>query len=192
MLRGPDAPKMVGGGGGWTVEPRPRRIGLTIWGGRDPYMMDVPIMFDGWAKTDSQETKISTLNQMQMGGDLEEPPYVEIDGAVPVKGIRWVITSIDWGETVIWASLGLGKDYRMRQDAIVHLTQYNPEDRLVVQGGGNLQTPKMYRVKKNDSFKSISQKMYGTPDKWRNIMAANKIRDSKTITSLIGKEIRIP
>jgi hypothetical protein len=95
MMRGDGIPKMTGGGGGWSIEARPRRVGLTIWKGRDPYTMDVPVLFDGWMDDNSQENEISVLNQMQMGGDLKEPPTVTIEGAVPVKGIRWVISGID-------------------------------------------------------------------------------------------------
>lgn len=188
MLRGDGAPKMVGGGGGWTVEARPKRVALTLWAGRDPYQMDVPVMFDGWADDDSQENAISLLNQMQMGADFREPPTVTIVGAVPVKNARWVITGIDWGDNVIYDG-----DHRLRQDAVVHLTQYNPEDRLKVRNKGQLRAnPKPYVVKKGDTFKSISQSQYGTPDKWRLIMAANDIRDPTSIVKHIGKQIRIP
>src|SRR4051794_11563779 len=168
VLRGDGPPKMVGGGGGWEVEARPRRVGLTIWKGRDPYTMDVPILFDGWAIGRSQEDNISAMNQMQMGSDLEEPPTVEIIGGVPVKGIKWVIT-IDWGDNVIYQS-GQNGDYRLRQDAVVHMTQYVQEDRLVVQNKGKLPgAPRLYTVRQGDDLRSVSQKMYGTPSRWKEI-----------------------
>jgi hypothetical protein len=188
MLRGDGAAKMTGGGGGWSVEARPRRVGLTLWQGRDPYRMEVPILFDGWASGRSQENAISILNQMQMGANFREPPTVTIDGVVPVKNARWVIDSIEWGDDVI-----VSDDHRLRQDAIVRMIQYTPVETLSVRNKGQLRaTPKPYIVKKGDTFKSISKAHYGTPDKWRIIMAANNIRDPQAIKRLIGKAIRIP
>lgn len=191
MLRGEGAPKMTGGGGGWEITPRPRRVALTIWKGREPYQMDIPILFDGWKDSESQEQRISTLNQMQMGADLEEPPTVQVDGGIPVKGAKWVMT-IDWGDNVIWQSSPRGEMFRLRQDAVVHLIQFNPEDRLKVQGKGNLRSPRRYTVRKGDDLRSISQKMYGTPTRWKEIQTANHIRDPKKISTMVGKSIRIP
>lgn len=192
VLRGEGPPQMVGGGGGWEIEARPRRVGLTIWKGREPYAMDVPVLFDGWRIGRSQENAISVLNQMQMGSDLQEPPTVNIEGGVPVKGIDWVIREIEWGTNVIYDDNDGGQEFRLRQDAVVHLIQYNPEDRFKIMGKGNLQAPSMYRVRQGDDFRSISQLKYGTPTKWKNIMVANKIRDYKKINKLVGKLIRIP
>lgn len=193
VLRGDGDPKMVGGGSGWDVVARPRRVGLTIWKGRDPYRMDLPIMIDGWAKSDSMENDIAILNQMQMGSDLEPPPTITIVGGVPVKGIIWIMDpQIDWGDNVIWGSDSKGNMFRYRQDAVVHLCQFNPEDRLVVSGGGNLQAPRRYVVKKGDDLRSIAQKMYGDPSKFKLIQAANNIRDPKRILRMVGQEIRIP
>lgn len=194
MLRGDGAPKMTGGGGGWETQARPRRVGLTVWKGRDPYTMDVPVLFDGYSAGRSQENAISILNQMQMGSDLEEPPTVEIVGGVPVKGIKWVI-SIDWGDNVIYETGPGGSEFRVRQDAIVHMTQYNPETRLAIQNKGKIPgAPKLYTVRQGDDLRSISQKMYGTPDRWKEIQAANKttLRDPKNILRMKGKKIRIP
>src|SRR4051812_1555709 len=191
VLRGDEAPKMTGGGGGWQTIARPRRVGVTVWTGREPYQMDVSVLFDGWADNDSQEDQIRALNQMQMGGDLKEPPTIEIDGGVPVSGAKWVMT-IDWGDDVIWQVGQGGAMYRTRQDAVLHLTQYNAQDELKVKGGGNLQTPRRYTVRKGDDLRSISQHMYGTPNRWKEIQSANNLRDPKKITTLVGKEIKIP
>lgn len=199
VLRGDGAPVMTGGGGGWVTEDRPRRVSLTIWNGRAPYAMDVPILFDGYSTGRSQEDAISILNQMQMGKDLEAPPTVEIIGGVPVKGISWVLEpDISWGnseEDVIWHTGDNGKEYRLRQAAVVHLLQHNPEDRLKILNKGKLPgAPRLYTVRQGDDLRSISQKMYGTPTRWKEIQAANGkiLRDPKAITKLVGKKIRIP
>jgi hypothetical protein len=191
-----------GGGSGWEVEDRPRRLGLTIWKKQDPYTMDVPIRFDGFGDDESVEDDVRTLNSMQRGtfrpnsSLMDDPPTVEIDGALPINGAKWVITGIDWSSDdagVIYRSVG-GKVYRVRQDATVHLTQFSPETRLDVSGGGNLRAKRLFKVRQGDDLRSISQKVYGTPDRWKEIQAANPkiLRDPKNIKKLVGKEIRIP
>lgn len=192
VLRGDGPPRQVGGGGGWEIESRPRRVGLTIWRGREPYQMDVPILIDGWRDRRSIEDDIATLNQMQMGKDLEEPPTVKISGGVPIKGnVDWVI-SIDWGEEdVIWDSRG-DDEFRLRQDAVIHMIQHNPVDPLKIISKGNLRAPRRYTIKKGDSLRSISQKFYGTPNRWKEIQGANNIRDPKRVLRMVGEEIKIP
>lgn len=192
MLRGDGAPKMTGGGGGWQITPRPRRVSLTQWQGRDPYKMDVPVMFDGWANDVSVENQIAILNQMQMGKDLTPPPTVTIDGAVPVKGIRWVIENIDWGDLVIWRQEG-DSAYRLRQDATVKFVQAVDDQRLKV-GSGKLNissNPRIIQAKQGDTLRSLSKKYYKTVDKWQDIWRANpNIKDPKKIKK--GTDVRIP
>lgn len=173
-FRGDGPPTMTGGGGGWEIEARPRRVGATLWKGREPYQMDVPILFDGFQGEDSQESKIALLNQMQMGKDLDPPPIVTIEGAVPVKGASWVI-SIAWGDNVVWRPGTKGQHYRIRQDAIVSCTQYQQDRRV------NLRKPPMqrkHRVKKGDTLKSIAKKYKTTVAKLKKL---NGIRDAKTL-----------
>lgn len=181
VLRGDGPPTMVGGGGGWSVENRPRRIGFTLWQGRDPYRMDVPVLFDGWPD-DSVEDDIARLNQMQIGGDLQEPPTITISGAVPIKGATWVIEGIDWSsddENVYWVRQQ-GSDFRLRQAATIHLLQFKAEERLKVTVARAL--PNVYITKKGDTLRSVARDMYGNASKWTVIKKANpKIKDPNNI-----------
>lgn len=189
-LRGETAPKITAGGGGWEIEPRPRRVGLTIWKGRDPYRMDVPILFDGFMDDRSVEADIAVLNQMQMGSDLTQPPTVLLEGGVPVKGIRWVIESIDWGDNVYWEHGG-SNPFRTRQDAIVKLIQYNPEDRVTIRRDAATK-PNRYTVKSGDTLRSIAKDLYDDVNKWRTIATANKLRVPGTAKLTANKVLRIP
>lgn len=192
MKRGNTAPKMIGGGGGWDVIERPRRVSMTLWKGRDPYRMTVPVLFDGHAADESVETDISKLNQMQMGGDLKEPPTVMIDGAVPVKGIRWVIDNIEWGEEVFWEQEGSSKPYRTRQDAIVTLIQYNPEDR--VKTANTNAKPTRYKTKTGQTLRQVAIAVYKDPDKWSQIAKAQTppLRIMGSTPLKAGTDLRIP
>lgn len=194
VLRGDNPPSIVGGEGGWSTVQRPRRTSLTQWTGRDPYSMDVPILFDGWRYGVSVEHSIRVMQEMARGYDFSPPPTIKIDGALPVNGATWIILSIDWGTNVFWADAGKGSQkqgefYRLRQDATVHLMQYQEEQRLQITITNSL--PNHYITQKGDTLKSISQAMYGSPSRWKEIAAANKsIRDPNNIKP--KTPVRIP
>lgn len=195
VLRGESPPKMVGGGGGWQITNRPRRVGLTTWAGRDPYMMDVPVMFDGFKDGVSVESAIANMNQMQMGDNLLQPPSVTIDGAVPVKGVRWVLNPmIDWGDKVIWKT-GPNKPYRVRQDAMVHLLQLVEADFVNVTrtSRGRRAT---YTTAKGDTLRSIAARndVYGNPNRWKEIGLAQSPQMRQLGTYILPENIvlRIP
>jgi hypothetical protein len=188
VLRGDGAPKMVGGGGGWELVKRPRRVSLTQWQGRDPYAMDVPVMFNSVGDDGNVETAISTLNQMQVGKDNVPPPTVEIEGGVPIKSAKWVITSIDWGDNVIWEATRSGKYVRLRQDAVVHLVQFVQEDRLARPRA--TAAPRKHVYRKGETLRGIAQKFYKDASKWKVIANANGIRDPSHIKD--GTALKIP
>jgi hypothetical protein len=191
VLRGDNPAQIVGGEGGWNMISRPRRTSLTQWGGREPYQMDVPVLFDGWRLQESVEIQIRRLQSMSVGSDFNPPPTIKIDGALPIGGATWVISSIDWGTEVFWAQNPRGQFYRMRQDAVVHLLQYEAEQRLKITITNSL--PNQYIVQKGQtiSLKTIAQAMYGNPSRWKDIQAANpSIRDPNKVIGL--KTIRIP
>jgi phage tail protein X len=171
VLRGNDPPSVVDGLGGWEVQDRPRRTGVTTWKGRNPYRMDVPILFNGWPYT-SVEKDIAALMDMATGSDLTPPPAVTIDGVVPIRGIKWVIDGIDFGTStdVIVATID-GVSGRLRQDAVVHFLQYQPEVRVNILTTNPL--PNRYVTKKDDTLKTVARLMYGNANLWTSIRDAN-------------------
>jgi nucleoid-associated protein YgaU len=181
------------GGGGWQVVDRPRRVGLTIWRGREPYQMSVPFLFDGHSRGVSVENAISVLNQMQMGSDLTPPPNILIEGAIPVKGALWVIGDpIEWGEDVYWVADG--EDYyRTRQDGTISFLQFNPEDFLEIRPQARKLTNR-YLTKEGDSLRSIAKAILGDAEKWQDIAKAQspplRVVGSKVLPRNI--ELRIP
>jgi len=153
--------------------------------------MDVPVLFDGWRMQTSVEQDIRRLQAMSIGSDFTPPPTIKVDGALPIGGATWVITSIDWGTEVYWSQTQKGQFFRMRQDATVHLTQFIAEQRLKITVTNSL--PNKYSVPKGSitSLKKIAFAMYGSPNRWKDIAAANpSIRDPNKIKG--PKEIRIP
>jgi nucleoid-associated protein YgaU len=171
-LRGDGAPQIEGGGARYDVVNRPRRRSVVQWNGDDPYRMLVPIMLDGWSKNQSIEGDAARINQMMHSqGELTPPVTLFIDGALPVKGAKWVIESIDWGDRVIWGAGG-----RLRQDLTLHVLQYLSENILQLARKPGATTP--YRVKAGETMAAIAARWGVTVPE---IKLKNNIRDPKTI-----------
>jgi hypothetical protein len=189
VMRGTAPPKMTGGMGGWQIVNRPRRSGITQWTGYEPYQMEVPVIFDGWHNQESVEDDIRRLNMMQTGMPYQPPPTLQIDGALPISGATWVISTIDWGDIVYWKQTPTGDFVRLRQDAVVHLLQYVEEDRLMIR---NVGLPHVYTpMRKGMSFRDVAKEMYGSPKRWKDIKNANpKIRDPNNLPK--DQTIRVP
>jgi|SRR5215469_17329228 len=195
--------QVVSGYGGWTVVNRQRRVGLTVWEGKDPLRMSVPVLFDGLNSGVSQEIPISHLSRMALpptaGG---EPPTVKYTGwVVPKPGpTAWVIENLQWGTNVIWDFAANGVMVRLRQDCIVNLLQYVADDRLALKniavgqapGTGASKTgwPKHYTVATGDTLQKIAAKFYKDSSKWHKIATANNIRDGSKLTK--GRKLIIP
>src|SRR5580765_3337662 len=82
VLRGDGPPTLSGGGARWQVVDAPRRVSFVQWQGRDPFVLDVPILFDGWLNYDSIESECRKLTQMQLCPEFDEPPKIIISGAL--------------------------------------------------------------------------------------------------------------
>lgn len=192
--RAADAPKLVSGGARYNVVNRARRKSTVQWDGDDPYRMDVPVLLDGWMQHVSVERDIAKLNTWhQSPGDLVPPVQVSIDGALPVKGARWVIEGIDWGDVVIWGSDTpntllsdfKGNGYRLRQDAVLHLLQFISPQVLQIAVATNAANPII--VKAEQTLAKIAREFGVTVPA---ILKANGMRDSKSLKT--GQHLVLP
>lgn len=182
--RGEEAPIITGGGSRFNTITRPRRRSIVQWDGDDPYTMDVSIMLDGWGgrpgftrSLHSVEADVARINQMhQSQGDLVPPVQVFVDGALPVKGARWVIVGIDWGTRTIWEADNRGAGHRVRQDAVLHLLQYVAETDLKINKMPPMTT--RYQVKAGETLAMIAAKHGIT---LQTLKDANGIRDAKSV-----------
>lgn len=115
----------TGGFGGWDIVQRPKRTSMTRYAGRDPFQMDVPVVFDGVRTQSGQETSISTLVRMsQQPTPLQQPPIIKVSGAVPIRGLQWVIQDFTWdNQSVYWVVQG-GVPVRLRQSVVVSLLEF--------------------------------------------------------------------
>ena len=195
VLQGGPA-QVVGGVGGWEVAPRPKRVGITRWIGRDPLRVLIPILFDSHINDESVEDDIDLLMKLALPGtDHRPPPVFTISGAVPHDGFKFVIDDIEWGTNVLWAERGRVR-YRTRQDASVRVLQYVAPDYVVRTGSssgvGGREVPARYVIQPGDTLASIALKFYGDRNYWRKIAALNRIDDSVTAKLRPGRGIALP
>jgi len=131
---------------------RPQRKSLTILEGYEPMTLQVPILFDTSTVADSKavETDIQILEWMagrgvkfktQKEGGVGTPgegnsPLIQVEsfdsrGETPLvplqfqtKSLYWVITGIEWNKTLGSGVMRDENGYRVRQAAVVTLTEY--------------------------------------------------------------------
>jgi len=193
-MRGEAPPKLTDGFGGWEVQDRPKLVGATLWKGKSPLAMDIPVIFDGWVDLEPVEDDITRITHMAWPPKPHaEPPKVKVGGGTPGDTYTWVISDITWGDEQIWAWYR-GSMVRYRQDAVIKLLQHVDIAKVkamrpMVAGAGATHV-KFYRVKKGDTLPKIAVKVYGDRSKWKNIAKANKIRDGQKL--VVGRQLRIP
>ena len=135
---GGEGSKVTAGYGGWTIVNRPRRTGVTHWNGRQPYEMSIAIVIDGFSDRDAIEAECFTLEQMALPWG-KQPPVIEIvSNSVPHTDLDWVITNIEWGNSI----RGQFNGKRIRQEATVNLLRYNPADKLQLSAAQNSRNKK--------------------------------------------------
>jgi hypothetical protein len=209
VLLGETPAHVTSGYGGWTVVARQRRVGLSVWNGREPIKMDVPILFDGVADEISQEVAISRLSRMALiSSHSSEPSVVTVSSkGVPKPGPKnWVIESLDWGTDVIWDFSSKGVMARLRQDCVVHLLQYVDEDRVALGKISKGAAAKKASSKiapfgwaasvkalEGDTLPKIASRVYRPTgvDDWLKLKKANPgVRDPRHVKK--GTLIRVP
>ena len=126
-----ESPRITSGYGGWEEVARPRRVALTLWRGRSPYRMTLPLLLDAWdtQRDEDVEADVRVLERMaRPAGEGLDPPTVRAEGALPRGSqVEWVVESLEWGE-----SLTRGDGRRVRQAVTVGLLE-KIDDVLVVE-----------------------------------------------------------
>lgn len=204
---GEETPQINGGYGGWIIEPRPRKGGVTVWNGRDPRQMNLPIMLDGFKTGKSIEGQINDIERLALPTADREPPRVTIAGpGLMHTDLIWLINNIDWG-TALFDEREKGT--RTRQSAVLTLLAYAAPDRLQT-GGAAAQARRLasqdvasgtsgdtggstYVVKQSDlkhGLSGIAAAKLGDSKRWKEIAKLNDIRDPMNIK--VGQKLRMP
>lgn len=193
-LMGEEAATVTAGYGGWVVTNRPRRVGISVWEGRSPYSMTLPLRLDGWKLDDSVDGDIAILERMALPfGEYKTPPPVSVSRPAPHNQLDWVINNLEWGANII------RKDgVRLRQDVTITLMEYVIDDILQFAGAAaaarenarQQSESKLYVVKRGDTLISIAVKQLGSASRWTEIADLNNVRDGQQLSE--GDELRLP
>lgn len=198
-------PLVVDGYGGWTVQDVPKRIGQTIWTGRQPIAVEIPFRLDNFRRVSGDpgvevEQMIVQLNRLTGLGIDGQPPLciVQSQGLIPHDyhgdpGTKWVIENVTWdGEIEIRNSVG----NRVRCGGTLTVRQHIKHDQLsklkITRSSGRA-SGRIYRVKRGDTLSKIAKRkdVYGDASKWRRIADANGIRDPHAKLK-VDQKLRIP
>jgi LysM repeat protein len=212
---GPDGATPTDGYGGWAVTGRPKREGLTEWGGRNPYAFDLDFTIDALEEGDGAGTEraIARLESMAGIDSYDEPPTVMIDagGAIPHDlnrnpGWRYVIENIGFDKSkeirlgntgnrvFVRGTISLRK--YVRDEALGAFTaaerarRKKASKKKAEAKGGKSSKAKRYTVKTGDTLSKIAYDRLGKSSRWTEIANLNGIRDPRRIHP--GQVLKLP
>lgn len=214
---GPRGARPIDGYGGWAITGRPKMLGLTEWGGRNPYAFELDFWLDNFDEGNGEEIerKVARLERMAgVGLGSEEPPLVVVDGGgvIPHDLTRdsdpakmWVIENLQFNaESDLRGVAG----NRVRTSGLITFRQYIRDDILMTYSAAEKERKrrkkarkraangrggsgrKRYTVKRGDTLSSIAAQKLGRADRWREIADLNNIRDPRNIK--VGRVIKLP
>jgi len=188
---GPIVPSL--GYGGHPIGARPKKKALTVWEGRQPFQMEVPILLDLGGQL--VEGLRATLDRMATSVNGQKPPPVKIvsnRGKLPIPAdipetADWWIEDLKWGEEKRRASDG----ELVRQEVAVTLLE-RIDDELFSTAPKIVSTRRAhnYTVKKGDTLHSIAASQLGNATRWKEIADLNGIRSDGQLKP--GRIIHIP
>jgi hypothetical protein len=205
-LLGENPPRVIEGYATWNVIERPRRKSLTEWQGVKPLKIELQLVIDYFDKNDGLACE-RDMRQLELmagaseKGKREAPPTpIRWDANAmhddrEAGHLKWVIETLQW-DHFMWNKEGPNI---VRANCTVTLMEY-VEDQFITEGGAAKNRKKKPRKKTNathhkntyrvtladtnkQGLRTIAQKKYGDPKKWRKIANAqkHKIRDPMNI-----------
>lgn len=187
FLLGEDPVVVSGGFGGWEVVNRPKQVGMTLWGGVEPFTVSLPLMLDGLAEGTSVERPVRRLMRAARGDDNSEPEVVHV-GGVPLPADDWVIESLDFGDPIRRNSdLAL-----LRQPITLTLREYVPPEFVQFRRHALAPRKKQTRIvtaKKGDTVAKLARRL-GV--KWTTLRSLNKFIRTANQKLAQGKKVLAP
>ncbi len=183
----------------------PRRTARTVWKGRAPITLQVPILLDGWARRLSMEASIRNLDAMMGRGRAGTPTgpldlIIDASGWVPYDqrtqpDLRWWIEGIEWSDSVDDV-IRRDDGHRVRQAAVVQLVQVvRGPVALRASSGARARdqlrrdTQLTYTVRSGESLRDVARKFYGQTSRWEDIARLNNLSHP---TVAAGRTLRLP
>lgn len=195
-----DGPATITGGlGGWRTVERVDDIALTDWAGQGPLTQDVPVMLDGFAKSEPVEQELKTLFKLgrDVTGNESTPPVFEIAGPIHFPEAHWVLPEggieLDDAST-IRADNGL----LLRQALTLHLLEFVDPDEVKLRRkrrhkqrmGISDNQALTDTTHPGDTLAKIAHREKGSWEKWKEIGQRNGINDPNRVLPK-GTELRL-
>lgn len=187
---------ITGGYGGWEIINRPRRQGVTHWGGRNPFQMNLALILDGHANFQRVETDCSRMERLALphpnpGGTPPVVTFAETK-AIPHSDLEWVVENIEWGEAI-----RDNQGNRTRQHVVLNLLRYVKVDIIQVsaaenarnKGGGK--SVRTIDVRAGDTLQKIAARELKDNKRWKEIQKLNpNIKDPSNLKGIA--KVKIP
>lgn len=204
IVRLADGVSQPQGNGGWSIVKTPKRKGFIDWVGYDPWVMQVPCLLDGFREDRSVERDILELEwMMRVVTSTGTPVVVKLAGPIPLRGLRWVLANIEWGQ----AYYNNNGD-RTRAYFTIEFLQFQEPGVLIANketspaaaaqdraasGTTAAATPpsgRTYTVKRGDTLWAIAARELGKGSRYTEIVTTNNIRDPNNVK--VGTVLRLP
>jgi nucleoid-associated protein YgaU len=115
---------------------------------------------------------------------------------VPYSGLTYYITNIEYGEQILSPS---GERVRVAMTiSVMQVVQAETEKSVAKRSQVHARHAKSHVVKKGETLRLISRKVYGTTDRWDDIRRANNISDPRIVgkpgrkKGAVGTTLRMP
>jgi nucleoid-associated protein YgaU len=190
------------GYGGHPIGARPKRKALTVYQGRQPFMLTCPLLLH--RAGESVESDRLALEQMAAREEDVAPPHITIAGKnlpIPVAVTDdWWIEDLQWGASPEEEHRREDDWALLRRNVTVVLLE-RVDDETIGSDPAGLRIVKQkpqasgrrYLVKAGDTWASISAREYGTPGRGKEIAEVNGLRPSNgALKAKVGKEINLP
>jgi hypothetical protein len=184
------------GYGGHPVAVRPKTSALTVWEGRQPFQLTVPLLLSQGAPRDTVPDLCRRLDQMASAkpptanqANPTDPYTVTIHqtvGTLPLPGgiqagDKWWIEDLTWGE---------GKRDRNNElyykEVVVVLLETVVDETLKTRGAHP------YTIKKGDTWARIAAKELGDQERQYELREMNGNKTDAWLKAHVGKTVRIP
>lgn len=185
---GPDPLRITGGVGGWEITGRPLQVGMTTWGGVEPFQVTFGLMLDGLHSGASVEDLLRRVVRVGRG-DAESPPGVLAVLGLSLPADEWVLEGLEFSDPILRAD-----GQRVRQQLSLTLREYVPPSylhlrRRALLGGAKGKT-RVVKAKKGDTPAKIARREHC---RWEQIRELNPQLVRKANQKLkTGTKLRVP
>jgi hypothetical protein len=180
------------GYGGHPVAVRPKKSALTVFEGRQPFQMPVPLLFSG----NHVPRLCFLLDQMASARPptanlaLPTAPYAvtihSTVGTLPLPGgiqdgEKW------WIEDLVWGAEKRNTENELYfKEVVVTLLEVVVD--VTIKGKG----AHPYTIRKGDTWHSIAARELGDVERWAELKEMNGNKTDAQLARMVGKTIRIP